>query len=321
MLLGTLNCKITIGKYQFRQVNAVEIERSGRLLSDTAKITLPLSAVFENQKKENIENKIKRGDAVTVELAYDDDFNVEFSGFVKDVSAKDKTVIECEDNAYLLRKPIPDKVFKDKTLNDVLKYIANECKIDLNANVMDINLEQFALRNIDGLKAMQKLKDAYGLSVFFDYEEKLFAGLAYTYQNANIEYNLQEDVAKSNLTFKTEEDIKYKIKAISLQKDNTKIEVETGDADGDLRTLYFYGITDKTQLEQLAKEEIKKYKYTGYQGSIKTFGSPFVRFGDAAKITDNNYPARTGTYYVESVKTRFSTSQGFKRDVELGIKL
>lgn len=320
MLLGVLNCKITIGKFVFNQVNEVEIERTGRLISDTAIIKLPLSAVFENKKKESVENKIKRGDNVKIELAYNDEYNIEFTGYVKDVAAKDKTVIECEDNAFLLRKPIPNKAFKGKTLKDVIKYIADECKLGLNADVPDVTFDAFLLKNIDGLKAMQKLKDDYGLTVFFDYEGKLYAGLSYKYDTGKVKYNLQGDIKKSNLIFKKEEDIKYKIKAISLLKNNKKLEVETGDTDGEQRTLYFRNIASKTELEKLANEEIQKYKYTGYRGTLISFGSPLARFGMSAKIKDDNYPAREGDYYIESVKTNFGQS-GFQRTIELGIKL
>ena len=296
------------------------IERTGRLISDTAIIKLPLSAVFENKKRESVENKIKRGDEVTIELAYNDEYNIEFTGYVKDVSAKDKTLIECEDNAFLLRKSIPNKAFKDKTLKDVIEYIAGECKVKLNADIPDITFDSFLLKNVDGTKALQKLKDNYGLTVFFDYEGKLYAGLSYKYDTGKVSYSLQGDIKKSNLTFKKAEDIKYKVKAISLLKDNKKLEVEAGDTDGEQRTLYFRGITDENKLKERAEEEIKKYKYTGYQGTLITFGTPPAHFGMSAKITDNNYPTRGGDYYVESVKTVLGQS-GFQRTVELGIKL
>ncbi|OQY03184.1 MAG: hypothetical protein B6I20_05550 [Bacteroidetes bacterium 4572_117] len=320
MLLGGLNCKITIGGFVFNQVNELSIERTSRLISDTATIKLPLSAVFENKKKENLENKIKRGNKVTVELAYNDAYNVEFTGYVKSVSAKDKTVIECEDNAFLLRKSIKNKSFKDKTLKNVIEYIAGECKIELNADIPDIKFDSFLLKNIDGLKAIQKLKDNYGLTVFFDYEGKLYVGLAYVYNTGNIAYDISGDIKKSNLTFKKAEDIRYKVKAISLLKNNKKLEVEIGDADGEQRTLYFRGITDENKLKECAAEEMKKYKYTGYQGTLITFGTPLARFGMSATITDGSYPAREGDYYIESVKTD-SGQSGFQRTIELGIKL
>ncbi|MBN1250690.1 MAG: hypothetical protein JXA16_01045 [Bacteroidales bacterium] len=321
MLLGILNCKISIGKFIFTEVIEVEIERTSRLISDLATIKLPISAVFENKKKETIENKIKRGDEVRVELAYNDEYHEEFTGYVKSVLIKDKTIIECEDNAFLLRKSIKNKAFpKGVKLEEIIKYIADECKVEVNGDIPDITFNSFLLKNIDGLKALQKLKDNYGLTAFFDYDGKLYVGLSYKYNTGNIEYNLQEDVEKSNLTFKEENDVKYKIKAISLLKDNRKLEIETGDADGEQKSLYFRNIISESELERRAEEEIKKYKFTGYQGTLRTFGTPTARFAMTAKIIDCHYPIREGDYYVESVKTDFGQS-GFRRTIELGIKL
>ena len=319
--MWTLKNKISIGNYQFDQVVNVKIEKSSRLLADTAVIEFPLSAVFENKQKLSIEKKIKRGNPVSIEFGYDDELNLEFSGYVKNVQAKNnKTIIECEDDAYLLRKSLPNKAFKKTTLKEIVKYIANNSSLELSADIPDISISDLIIKNTTGLQALKKIKDNYGLQAFIDYEGKLFIGLAYTYNTGDVIYNLQKNIIKSNLQFKNSDDIKYKIKAISIQKDNSRLEVEIGDADGELRTIYFNEITSKIELENLANEEIKKYKYTGYKGTLTAFGQPLSKYGMSAKIIDDNYPQREGSYYVESVKTTFGIN-GFRRIPELGIKL
>jgi len=42
--------------------------------------------------------------------------------------------------------------------------------------------------------------------------------------------------------------------------------------------------------------------------------------GMTAELTDSMIPERGGSYYVESVKTKYGTG-GARREVELGIKL
>lgn len=315
-----LTAEITIAKYKFTQIVNVEIESTTRLLSDTATIELPLSAVLENTQRLSLEKEIKRGDEVLIKLGYDNNLNTEFEGYVTSLKADKTLKISCEDKMFCLRKPIANKGFKNTTLKYVLGYLSTTFKFNLNGKVPEINLDAFIIKNLTGLQVLEKLKKDYGLTIFFDENKELYAGLAYVYKGNTVKYDLSLNVVKSNLSFKKADDLKFKIKAISILKNNERIEVETGDTEGDLRTLYFKGISSKVELEKLANEEIQKYKYDGYEGKLTAFGLPFTKVGSDAKIVDENYPGREGTYYVESVKTTFGQS-GFRRNIELGIKL
>ena len=318
--MWVLGSKITIGNYQFDGVHSIVIERSAKMLADIATIELPLQAVFENKDKKNIAKQIKRGDKVIVEFGYDGELEVEFEGFIKSVTAKEKTVIECEDNAFLLRKTIENKSFQNTTLQEVMQYIASQTNIELSNDLPKINFTSFVLQNVTGLQAIKKIKDKYGLQIFFQYDGKLYAGLAYTYTTGEVVYDLQNNIVKSDLEFKDEDELKYKVKAISIQKDNSRIEVEFGDEEGEQRVFYFYDIDDKSQLEELAKEELQRVKYTGYQGTLTAFGLPTVKYGMTATIKDANYPQREGKYYINSVKIEFGQN-GIRKTPELGVKL
>ena len=315
-----LTAEITIAKYKFTQIVNVEIESTTRLLSDTATIELPLSAVLENTQRLSLEKEIKRGDEVLLKLGYDNSLNTEFEGYVTDIKADKTLKITCEDKMYSLRKSIANKGFKNTTLKEILSYLSDAFKFDLNSKGPGINLDAFIIKNLTGLQVLEKLKKDYGLTIFFDKNKELYAGLAYVYKGSSVKYDLALNVVKSDLTFKKAEDIQFKIKAISILKNNERLEIEIGDTEGDLRTLYFKGISSETELEQLANEEIQKYKYDGYEGKLTAFGLPFTQVGSDAKIVDENYPGREGVYYVESVKTSFGQS-GYRRNVELGIKL
>ena len=310
--------KLTIGNLTFNKAINCKIHKSTRLLSNTAVIELPLSAVFENTRKLTIANEIKRGDKVEIDLGYNGERVNEFKGYVEDISDKDKTVIHCEDEMFQLRKPLVNKMFKKVKLKEVVEYIADG--LELNSDIPDIEFESFLLKDITGLQALQKIKDNYGLMIYIDNDNKLYAGLSYTYNSGSVIYDLQTNVVTNELTYKTAEEIKYKIKAVSLLKNNKRVEVETGDSEGELRTLYFRNITDKAKIEELAKQEIEKYKYTGYRGALTGFGLPYATFGMTAIIRDSNYPVREGNYYAEGVEIEFGQN-GFRRKIELGIKL
>lgn len=322
--MKALCSEITIGKYTFTGVFGCAIEKTTRIIGNTATIELPLCAVFENTTKLNIANEIKRGDDVVIKLGYDGELDTEFVGFVLSVAATDKTVIKCEDKIFKLRTPLKDKLFKkdEASLSTIIDYIIKDSKIALYKSVPKMNIESFIIKGMNAVQALQKIKDEYGITAFITSDEKLFVGLIYTYDAGRVSYDLQKSVhaGKNNLEFKAEADVKIKIEAISKLKDNKELKVTEGDTDGELRTLHFKGITDESKLKELAKEEIKKYKYTGCDGTFTGFGYPIAQPGMSATITDNKYPAREGIYYIESVKVNYG-NDGFNRVVELGVKL
>lgn len=318
--MWVLNCEIEIGKYTFNGALDVKIERSPYLISDTAIITLPLEAIFSNKYRGTIHKEIKMGDKVVIRLGYDDSLREEFTGYIKDVSATDKTVVICEDQLFLIRKPLENKLFKNAKLVNIAAYIAGAGGLKLSKLIPDIEIESFLIKDITAAQALLKLKDGYGLQAYIDYEGALFIGLPYLYNTGNIVLDLRKNVIKSDLIFKESDEIKYKIKAVSILKNNKRIEVEAGDEDGDLRTLYFYGIGSEPELKKIAANELAKYKYSGYRGNLTTFGDPFSRFGMSAIVRDDNYPDRDGAYYIESVKINYGAG-GFRRIIELGIKL
>src|SRR5690606_38149178 len=130
---------------------------------------------------------------------------------------------------------------------------------------------QFALDKVNGLFALQQIKDSYNLTVYFRNKE-LYAGLAYGQQFGEVNYSLTHNVIDHDLTYRNEEDVLLKVKAVGIKRDNTKTDVEVGDVDGDLRTLHFYEVESTAELKRLAQEELQKLKYTGFEGSLNTFG-------------------------------------------------
>jgi hypothetical protein len=70
---------------------------------------------------------------------------------------------------------------------------------------------------------------------------------------------------------------------------------------GERRTFYFLGAKTTAELTQLAADQLKKYYYTGFKGKFKTFGIPFMQFGNNIDIIDDVLPERNGRYKVRSV--------------------
>ncbi len=322
---------IKIGNFRFSRSNSVEIRKSTHTIGATAIIKVPISAVIENQGEKSGEVEVQKainvGDAVSILLGYhttDDDYEkTEFKGWVKKINPKIPLEIECEDNNYLLRKKTINKSWKSTTLQEVLNEIVSDTDVELEGDIPEVDLKPFYIKNTDAAYALQKIADEYGLTIFFNSDQKMVVKWGYSFEEGSIDLILNGDdcnVINNNLEYRVADDVKLKVKGIGIQDDNTRIEVEVGDDDGALRTLYFYNIDNSASLTKLANQEIKKYKFDGYRGDLTCFLIPFCDPGYTVNITDSIFPDREGSYFVESTTLNYG-SGGIRRKIELGIKV
>ncbi len=315
----TLISSLTIGNYTFAKAASVEIERGIHQVGATARIVMPTKAVHKDEVVQ-LAKVLKQGDPVSITLGYEDVYSgTEFKGFVRRIREGRPTVLECEDNIYLLRQKNFKESWKSTTLETVVKHLLNGSGIELKGKIPDVGLTPFYLKNINGAEALQKLRDEYGLTAYFDTDGKLYVGLAYTAPDRTVRYDLLRNVIHGRLKFRSADDVKLKVKAVHIKGDNTKTEVEVGDPDGAQRTFFFYDLKDKEALKNAANEKLEKYRYDGYEGSITTFLIPYAAPNMTADVTDTEF-GRSGRYLVEKVKTTFGRS-GARREVHLGIKL
>lgn len=322
-----LDCNIQIGNYTFRQVNNVQVTRDVDLISDTSQIKLPASAMFGNKEqgfqRQALETAIKVSDPVSITLGYKDVLmKTIFKGFVTAIHPNQPTVkIDCEDSVYLIRKKRINKNFKNTTLKEVLEYIVSGTGVSISANIPTVNFDKFLLKNVNGAKALQKIKDEYGLSIYMDDNNALYAGLKYAVRpDKRAVYNLQRNVVKHELKFTRAENVRLRIKVVGVKKDNTKISVMVGDGDGEQRTVFRYNITDPKRLKEIGQSELIKQKYTGYRGTVTGFFVPFVDRAMECELINPNFPERAGTYYVPKVDITYGTG-GVRIKTELGVKL
>jgi hypothetical protein len=307
-------CEVTIGSLTFNYVHAIDIKSSWKTLNDVCTIQLP------NQKDMLAAiNSMEAGASVTVKLGYDGDLYTEFEGYVKSVSANHPYTVTCWDGMWNLAQQEVSMSWESTTLKEVVQYLVGDAIV---TDVPDVTLSPFSLdrKNVPTkAQALQKLKDEYGLVAYFR-GTQLYVGLAY-YETGLGEYvyHFEKNVAKksNNLKFKRAEDVKVKVKGISILPDNTKVEVNAGDSDGDLRTLHFYDLTE-AELKQQVEDKVNLMKYSGYRGSFMSKGVPRPVHGGTAKLLSAIYPERNGSYLIDEVHTTFNGQSGFSRKVTLG---
>ncbi|MDP2723209.1 MAG: hypothetical protein Q8O72_10660 [Bacteroidales bacterium] len=307
-----LQCKINIGKYVFNHVNLVTIDSSRANLSDTAVIKLP-----QKYAGKYLASEINTGDAVEIYLGYKPEMKLEFTGYVSEVNPNIQVEIKCEDSMYKLKQTKPTPLNYTGDLKGLLTRLVPGSTIE----VPDMKLTNF---KVDGKGSvayvLQKLKEGFGLDIYFR-GTTLFAGLPLTDSKAiadpHVVYNLEKNVINPQLNFRKEADVKLKVKAISILPNNTRLEVETGDADGALRTLHFYNLTTTAELMVQAEQTLKSLKYEGFEGSLMAFGAPYCEHGQIASIVDPRFDSRKGNHYIDRVVVSFG-EQGFRRRVFLG---
>jgi hypothetical protein len=317
----------------FDAFNNIEAERDIFKINSSCYIRIPLSARLKYdgaQAGESVQTakQFERGDKVSVWLGYappsgevEGALKLEYEGFISRINFKTPLEIECEGYEHLLRTPVETKTWGKTTMKEVLQYIIKGTEITLSDDVPDVPFTKFIIpAESTRLNALQMVKEQYGMTIYFTGAE-LYAGLAYTVDRGTVKYKLGWNTIQSdNLKYRHEDDVSLKIKAVWIKPDNTKIEAEVGDPNGSVRTLFFYNVESKEALKQMAAEEIKKHKYSGYEGKITTFLQPFAIPGMKAELTDPKYEEREGTYYISKTKVTAGTSGG-RREVEITVKL
>lgn len=313
-------------RLKFDAFHAIEGEKDIFKINSTCKIKIPVSARLKYAAEKRTESvqtakQFSRGDKVKVWLGYSDDLRLEFEGFIHRINLATPLEIECEGYEFQLRSKCETKTWAKTTMKEVLQYIIAGTDIKLSDKIPTVDFTKFILKaNMTKLEALQLVKEKYGVTVFF-MGNTLYAGLAYVIDKGAVKYKLGYNTIKDDeLKYRDEDDVQLKVKAVWIKPNNTKVEAEVGDKQGSQRTLFFYDVSSVEQLKKLAAEEIKKYKYSGYEGKITTFLQPYAEPGMKAQLTDPKFTERDGTYYI--TKTTFKADRsGGRRTVEISVKL
>lgn len=316
-----LCCRIKLGIFSFNYVSDVEIKSDVENLTDTCSITLPRALFFEGKP---LREYLKRGDAVLIELGYNDDFNPVFKGFIKNLKMRTPLVIECEDNMYLLKKVlVKPKAYPTLTMKQLIDEYLPE---DIEREVLDFKLGNFIIQSETNLtKILEYITDTYKVRFFFR-GGKFYAAMPHTQVlkegvTSVHKFEFERNIISDNIDYQYKDDVNITVVCKSIQTDNSVIEVrEPAGKEQEVRTYYFNN-KSRDELKQLAKERIALYKYDGLKGSFTAFGIPFVQISDAVNLIDNRNEERNGkTYLVKGVKYSFGRN-GYRQDIELSCKL
>lgn len=309
----TAKIEITGAKsWRLEKVTEVEITRDTEKLTDECRLTLPKKIKWDGAA----EIPVQRGDGVKVWLGYDGDLQLAFVGYVRDVGFKTPVVITCEDEMFKLKQmQAQKKAYKSVNLETLLK----EQGLNYPLRVMgEQNLGQYRV-TADTVASLLGHLQENGVRSFFRYEDGnpvLYCGVLFERESRPMQVfatgvNIIDD---QSLEQQKAENMRLRIKAVSLMPNNKKIRVELGDADGEHRTLHTYN-KQEAELKAWAQQEIKRLKRDGLTGSFKTFGYSLVDKLDAIGIKIDG--EKKGVYQVKKNIIKYGTG-GFRQEITLG---
>ncbi|MBR4997567.1 MAG: hypothetical protein IKY84_06885 [Bacteroidaceae bacterium] len=302
-------------KWVFDKVTEVEITLDTEQLTDTCKITLPKRIKWDGAS----DIPVRRGDAVKVWLGYDDALQMVFAGYIRDVGLKTPVVLMCEDEMFKLKqKPTVKKAYKSVTIKTLLK----DQGIGYKLNVMgEQSLGQYRV-TADTVASLLGHLQENGIRSFFRYEDGqpvLYCGVLFDKIGTSTQVFATgvNIISDQSLEQQKADNIRLRVKAISLQPNNKKIKVEVGDADGEHRTLHTYNKTEK-ELKAWAEQEIKRLKVDGLAGAFTTFGYKIVDKLDNVGIKIDG--KKMGIYQVKKNVIKYGTN-GYRQEITLGYRV
>lgn len=301
--------------WSFDFVNAVEITRDTEKLTTEAKITMPKKVKWDKADK----IPVKRGDSVKISLGYDDNLQTAFVGYVRDVGFKTPIVITCEDEMFKLKQmPTKKKAYRSVSLETLLK----DQGIGYRLNIMGEQALGAYRVTADTVAALLGKLSEQGIRSFFRYEDDtpvLYCGVLFERDTrpAQVFKTGLNIISDQSLQQQKAENMRLRVKAVSLMPDNKKIKVEVGDADGEHRTLHTYNKTE-SELKAWAEQEIKRLKRDGLTGSFTTFGHTLVDCLDAIGIVIDG--VKSGVYQVKKNVVKYGDS-GYRQEITLGLRV
>jgi hypothetical protein len=312
LVVGTY---INIGGFKFPYVVETETESSWENLTDKCQLRIPRKIRWGNISWFDGERLFRQGDKVTVQHGYDGSLKTVFTGYLSRIKPGSIIGFTCEDEMYKLKGAPITASYKSISLRQLL---TNHLPVGVQFQCPDVELGQFRITKASLAQVLEELKKTYGLHSWFR-DGKLYSGLAYWPElRSTHTFTLGLDIIDhDSLEYWRKDEIKIKVTGISMLPNNTKIEVQDGDADGEQRTLHYYNLTE-SELKARVAEELDRLRVDGFTGSFTVFGTPLVRHGDIIDLKDprgfkGNSP---GQYFVKRV-TYTGGVNGLRQTIEL----
>jgi hypothetical protein len=311
-----INVQVQAGDKRFDYAKEVSVNSSWENLTDTAKIIVPRKISYEGKTIVQGESLFSVGQKVEIKAGLDERLMPIYQGFITTIKPHENIEFACEDAMWKFKQSNINYSNNSATLKDLLHKIS-----PIPFEAIDATLGSIRFTNRTPAYILKELRDTYGIYSWVR-NGTLYSGLKYRPElQKTARFVFGENIINPyDLEYRKKEDVKIKVKAISIKPNNKRESVEFGDDDGAQRTLHFYNVP-KSELTARAKAEIERLAYTGFYGKFKTFGIPAMNHGDIAHIIDNTNPDRNGKYLIKAVEKSLSVDGGYMQHLTLDSKV
>ena len=322
-----IGCKIIIisestsKKITFDYAKAIEVVTSTRDLTDTAVVKVSQKMQWRGQ---SIREFIAPSDSIEIQAGYEEyGLQTLFKGYIKRIeTTKIPLELHCENEmAGLKRVMLKPKTYKQFDLRQFFKENCPAIKVvspdTINFGEVTVANEMSMAEFLDGLKK----KYAF-FKPFFIGNELYAISRTYTRADAKpIVLDPTRNIVSDSLTYTLAEDIKVSVKATSIQKDNTKLEITVPENSKDAtenKHFYLPGYTDMKSLKEAAQEILDGFKHDKMEGTVTTFGVPYVRKCDIVLLKDEDHPERNNKKFAVNAVTYTIDTNGYRQKITLG---
>lgn len=228
------------------------------------------------------------------------------------------------------------------TLEDILQLLINAVNKTHGTSftilaITKTTFGEFQIGSETVAQVLQRLQKQYGFEFYFRGDQLRGGILIYIEDEAQeqqfafqqniitdeLEYRRKDDIvlsvlAHNTLVVETGETCKDGSKKTKRKRISVLVTIKNGrrqpdyiiepgtavpdNIEGERTTFFDPSAKTATELGNHAYDHLVKYYYDGFRGTFTTFGIPFVRQGDNAKISDNILPERDGLYKIKKVE-------------------
>lgn len=298
-------------KFSIFKLNSVEIEKSWKMLTSTAEVTLPRNTKDFNKYKVN--EIFKRDTKCIIKLGYDKIYIEEFTGYISQVSADFPIKIKLEDEMRVLRRIPVNFSAKSTGLKEFVSKHVTNYPIDIDADIQ-LGAVRFSKTTLG--EVFDKLQKDMSIYSFIR-NGKLTIAKPFSDVEKIHHFDLERNCTDNSLNYLSKEERLIKIIGKSIFGKGKKLEFEFGDENPKDTINWTFNYREKKDLEAAVKKMYNDRKRDGFDGSFSTFGLDSVQHGEKVNLTSTLYPDRTGIYYVDRVQKSFS-KDGYRQNIELG---
>lgn len=228
------------------------------------------------------------------------------------------------------------------TLEDILQVLIDAVNKTHGTHftrlaITKTTFEEFIIGSETVAQVLQRMQKQYGFEFYFRSDQLRGGILIYIEDEAEEQqFAFQQNIISDELEYRRKDDIVLSVLAHNtlteetgkVCKDGSRktkrnrisvlVTIKNGrrqpdyivkhgvpvpdNIEGERTTFFDPSAKNITELGNNAYAHLIKYYYDGFRGSFTTFGIPFVRQGDNARISDSILPERDGLYKIKKVE-------------------